>query len=351
MTICTEPMRAASAIVKNEYAYFLELRTNGDRTSMPLSTEEVTQDLGQLVEETYVQGVLADQLAVDAKHVTVEIVPAWSSEPMVERVNVTITCGSSGSQQRVSRSFENGPWGRLALQRVQAMRSEGVVPSEAQVYRLLLAVRRSEAANAEIAPPLLAPPPVVAECLDDLRIRHFGAGSFEPERPVLVSERLVADAITCCESAGPIETGGAVLGKIVRLPQPLPATSTRYVTLLSAILLDGRHAGETTQFHISPEALLEGTRIAEMRARNESVLTVFHTHGWGCGDCNAKACPLAECYPSLQDYDLEALFPTKALLLPIAGRKLGAAGRRPILQIHAWWGGELRPIRWQAYSD
>lgn len=351
MKVVTEPMRAASVIVKNEYAYFLELRMSSDCTNMPLSSEEVTPDLNQLIEETYVQGVLADLLAVDAEHLTVEIVPAWSSEPIVQRVNVTITCGINGSQQRVTRSFECGPWERLALRRTQTMRSEGVVPSEAQVYRLLVAVRRGEAANAEIALPLLAAPPVVAECLDDLGIRHFAAGRLEPERPVLVCERLVEDAITLCESAGPIETGGAVLGKIVRLPQPLPGTNTRYVTVLSAILPDERHTGDETRFHISPEALLEGTRVAEMRGRNESVLTVFHTHGWGCGDCNSKACPLAECYPSLLDYDLEALFPTKALLLPIAGRKLGAAGRRPILQIHAWRGGELRPIRWQAYSD
>jgi hypothetical protein len=60
---------------------------------------------------------------------------------------------------------------------------------------------------------------------------------------------------------------------------------------------------------------------------------------------------LAECYPSLLDYELESLFPTKALLLPIAGRKLGAPGRRPILQIHAWDGGEMKPIRWQTYDD
>jgi hypothetical protein len=117
------------------------------------------------------------------------------------------------------------------------------------------------------------------------------------------------------------------------------------------MLSDPRHTGDLTRFHISPEALIAGDQIAALRGKDEFVITVVHTHGWGCGDCNQKDCLLAECFPSLQDYELESLFPTKALLLPIAGRKQGAPGRRPILQIHAWRGGELRPIRWQTYYD
>lgn len=37
-----------------------------------------------------------------------------------------------------------------------------------------------------------------------------------PDRPVLVNARLVDEAIKQCEAAGPNETGGAILGKIVR---------------------------------------------------------------------------------------------------------------------------------------
>ena len=87
----------------------------------------------------------------------------------------------------------------------------------------------------------------------------------------------------------------------------------------------------------------------------ERVLTVFHSHGWGtgCSECNQREqCALPECtLVSLDDYRvLETLFPSKATLLPIAGRKLGASGRRPVLEMHAWRGGSVRPIRWRTFA-
>ena len=48
---------------------------------------------------------------------------------------------------------------------------------------------------------------------------------------------------------------------------------------------------------------------------------------------------------------LESLFPSKATLMPIAGRKLGAPGRRPVLEIHAWRDGRMVAIPWRTYRD
>ena len=91
----------------------------------------------------------------------------------------------------------------------------------------------------------------------------------------------------------------------------------------------------------NPDALLEADEISRLRGMGESVLTAFHTHGWGtsCGNCNqSEACPLTPCTTlSVQDYELLAtLFPAKSTLMPVAGRKLGAEGRHPVLEIHAW---------------
>jgi hypothetical protein len=86
------------------------------------------------------------------------------------------------------------------------------------------------------------------------------------------------------------------------------------------------------------------------------VLTVVHSHGWSteCGKCNENAaCPLAECtLVSHSDYQvLETLFPGKSTVMPIVGRKLGAPGKQPVLAMHAWRGGEMRPLRFQRYAD
>jgi hypothetical protein len=143
---------------------------------------------------------------------------------------------------------------------------------------------------------------------------------------------------------------------MIRLPEPLPGTQTRTVTILSATVVDNRHVGEVSKFTFSPEALAEADKISRIRDAGETVMTAFHTHGWGssCGNCNQnEGCPLTQCTQlSVQDYEvLESLFPGKATLMPIAGRKLGAEGRRPVLEIHAWRGGQMRPLRWQQYRD
>lgn len=336
--------------IKNDYRYHSELRSGPGALSMPLSTDDVTPAMSELVEEMYTRAILAEQIPYETDKLEVTIMPNWSTEPAVDRVEVRLQAGSNGRRHVVSRSFDRGPWIRRAQHSVDRLRADGTLGENEQAYRLLIALKTSGAAS-RLKLPALQPPPIFDQPLQELGVMQLGEGSLEPDRPVLVNARLFDEAIQLCESAGPVETGGAVLGKTIRQPEPLQGTNTRNVTVLSALVTDSRHIGDATRFHISPEALVEADGIAAIRARGEAPITIMHSHGWGCGDCNQKACLLAECYPSLKDYELESLFPTKALLLPIAGRKLGAPGRRPILQIHAWDGGEMKPIRWQTYYD
>ena len=108
--------------------------------------------------------------------------------------------------------------------------------------------------------------------------------------------------------------------------------------------------------HFSSQALAEAQQVAHMRGLNEEVITVFHSHGWGtgCDRCNeSSTCALPSCsFVSLQDYEvLESMFPGKSTVMPIAGRKLGAPPGKPILEIHGWSGGGMRPLRWATYSE
>jgi hypothetical protein len=110
------------------------------------------------------------------------------------------------------------------------------------------------------------------------------------------------------------------------------------------------------RLQFDPEAMAEAVELAELRGTGERPMTVFHSHGWGagCGNCNQKAeCALPSCeHVSLDDYQvIEAMFPSKTTVFPIAGRRLGAAGRRPVLAVHAWRGGRMASIPWLAYRD
>jgi hypothetical protein len=344
--------------LRNTYTFYHELRSQPDASGIPLSSINVTGDLAELIEEAYTSCVLAEQFPGDLNEIDVKITPYWTTEPSVGEVEIRLAAGSNGSpthgggQISARRRFDSGPWVRSTQKIVQQLREEGTLAEDKAAYQLLTAIKPKVAAQSQFTVRPLQPPPIARQSLSELGVRERTQGSLVPDRPVLVNTRFVNEAIELCAAAGPNETGGAVLGKVIQLPEPLPGVQTRVVTVLTTLLTDPRHSGSMTRFQISPEALAEAAEVADLRGMGESVLTIFHSHGWGCGECNQKlGCPLAECFPSLHDYELESLFPTKALLLPIAGRKQGAAGRRPVLQIHAWRGGQMKPIRWQNYVD
>ena len=347
------------------YTFFSELRTAPDLAGRPLSHETIGGDLGALVDEAFVSGILAEQLpaAPDSVHVAVE--PVWSNEPIAKSIAVRIEAESNGKRHVHECKFDRGGWVRRATGHVTQLREEGTVSDEDTVYPVILAEPEgngsslsettAESGNKTAVAPLHSPT-IVEQSLEDFGVRCLGSGSLVPDRPVLVNNRMVDEILRVTEEASIAETGGAALGKMIRLARPLPGTHTRIVTILSAIVVDQRHAGEVVRVTFSPEALAEADEIAHTRGAGESVLTVFHSHGWGtgCGNCNqSEHCGLPECTRlSLDDYTvLESLFPGKATVMPIAGRKFGAPGQRPVLELHAWRGGAMRPIRWQTYED
>jgi hypothetical protein len=339
--------------VNNRHEFVMELRRRSDLTGMPLHSESVTADVADLVDECYVTAVLNEKLPPEPDEVTVNIKPVWLQEPLVSKVQVELMAGLNGSHATFTQQFAAGRWVRSAQAAALQLREEGTLGEGEAPYRLLTALPHQEPTPLRVPP--LQPPPIHTQSLEEFGVRKLGTGSLVPDRPVLVNQRLAEDAVRRCEEAGATETGGAVLGKILRLPERLPGTQTRIVTVLSATVQDPRHEGAPLSFYFSPEALDEAARIGDLRGTGETVQTVFHTHGWSksCARCNESTnCPLAECNPSLQDYQLlESLFCSKSTLMPIAGRKMGEHIEHPIFQVHAWRGGEMLPIRWQEYCD
>jgi hypothetical protein len=331
---------------------FMEIGTQPSVGSPPLHRESIQPDLADLAEEAFVGAVLSDKVPGDAD-LHIEIAPLWREEPVVDAIEVRLTSPSDGAHIH-SQRFHSGRWVRRAQRISSRLREDAVLALEESAWVHVLGERNG--ARAELALPRLQAPQITDQSLGDLGVRHAGEGELCPDRPVLVNERMLEEILRHTEQAGASEIGGATLGKMVRLREPLHGTTTRVVTVLTASLTDARHVGELSRFTFDPEALQEAAQIAALRGMGETVLTAFHSHGWGrdCRRCNqSDTCALPEAtHVSSADYQvLESLFPSKATLMPIAGRKLGAEGDRPILEVHAWRGGRMMPIRWRTYRD
>jgi len=331
-----------------DHRLYLELRTEPELTAPAVIRLDVTSDASDLVVEAYDRLVLAGKLAGDEPQISAKIEPKWlDAEPAVDSLEVVLNAGD-GSHERVK--CESGKWVRRALEIAQELRAEGSISEEQTCYRSLIAERGDT--PVDVRPPMLQPPVAADMTLEEAGVMKLGEGSLMHDRPVLVNRRYEEEILQRTKEAEMNETGGATLGKIIRLPEPLPGTQTRIVTVLMASVCDGRHTGDSTTFNFSPDALAEAAQIAAISGR--SVLNCWHTHGWGCGECNQKeTCGLAQAtFVSPSDYQVaENLFPAKSSLMPIAGRKAGAAGTEPVLVIHGWRGGMLRPLRWQRYED
>jgi len=340
----------------------------GERAGFaPIHHEDVTADLADLVEEAFVRGVLADRIAPGPGPVRVRVRPEWVVEPVVQRIRVAVRPAGSACEHEVA--FRRGRWTRRLPATLRRLRERNLLGDEREKVYLRLVARRDGPPDGGGASALDAPaalgalrertleaPEFCEETLADAGVRALGDGELDPDRPVLVNQRAVDEILERTVEAGPSEIGGGMLGKIVRLPEPIPGTRTRFVTVLSAGLPDRRHEGDVGRLTFSPEALIEAARIADLRGLRETVCSCYHSHGWGkgCDECNQSAgCALPSVdVVSDDDYEvLECLFPSKATLMPIAGRKLGAPGKRPVLEIHAWSGGAMRPVAWRRYDD
>lgn len=332
-----------------------------DLAGRALHRESIQDDLAALIDETYVRGILAERLHLEAQRVSVTLTPVRESDlslPGLQGISVRVTDDQGGSFELV---FRLGPWVRRAQELVPHLRKQGVLAENRHVY-LRLQARAEE--HASLPRLFLQAPEVRAGSLADLGLGAFsegedargGGGELDPARPLLVSATMLEEIRVFAEHSGVVETGGATLGSYLRLAQPLPGTTTRIVTVLTASFLDVRHRGAEQRFTFSPEAMAEAAQLAELRRRGERVVTAFHSHGWGtgCNRCHSNercVLPVAS-EVSLDDYDVaERLFPGKATVLPIVGRKLGARGERPVLEVHAWLGGALRPLPWRACNE
>ena len=216
-------------------------------------------------------------LPADPSTIRCEITPLWDSEPVVKEIEIELTAEVDGKQLSHAGRYSAGSWVRRSVRVVLQLRKEQTIGENESAYPVIFAEKNGRQSSSMTVPDLEAPP-IVDQSLEDFGVRSLGEGSLVPDRPILFNHRSHEEVIERCMAAGAEETGGAMLGVLIRLPEALPGTTTRVVTVLSASVVDSRHVGSVNEMAFNPEALVEASDMAELRDKGERVISVVHSH-------------------------------------------------------------------------
>jgi hypothetical protein len=333
--------------IHSHHELTLELRASTDLSVPPLFAEDVTDALADNAREAFLTGVTIGAIPRDVRgpmHVT--LTPIGSREPFVERLRIDV--GTATDRAAYTYELTREAWMRRAGERTCLLRRQGQLGEHETCHACLVAVPAT-LRHGTLRPPLLEVPPAVEKPLAAFGVFSYGSGRLDPDRPILVNRQLEDDIIARTQAAGKNETGGAVVGQLVWLPEPLPHTRAHIVTLLTMQVPDQRHEGSSDELRISTDALAEAARIAQLRG--ERVLTVWHSHGWCPSTCPSRAsCLVSPSETSPQDYEVaRELFPSKTTVMPICGFDRSEPDV-PVLYVHGWCRGVLSPIAYLRYE-
>ncbi len=120
--------------------------------------------------------------------------------------------------------------------------------------------------------------------------------------PVFVAQQVVDEVLARSETAGGVEIGGVLIGKLRR------ATDANDIFLDITGQIPALHAeSRSAQLTFTPATWSEVTRVLELRGRNELMLGWWHLHPNWCAKCPPESqarCPLHKDFFSSDDVHL-----------------------------------------------
>jgi len=175
--------------------------------------------------------------------------------------------------------------------------------------------------------------------LDPLLVRSSrlgSAGATPGAMPILVEQRVLDDATAQARTAGDLETGGILLGKLCRDP-----SGRAFVYITAQIPAEHTHATrESLRFTPETWACVQAAR--QLRGADELIVGWQHSHPHFCAQCpeaRRSACPLSKPMFSAADRRVHReVFQSPwsvALLLSFLGDEL------PSYDVFAWQRGRI----------
>jgi len=248
----------------------------------------------------------------------IALAPVWSEDgrPACRAINASLTV----SGQRVECELELQYFKRAAETVAQQFVSQGKLDeNDAFLFHISAFPQAGAAPAVAAATPDrtesfridLAPEPLRVDVapLSPLFAAADGQGPHDGrDIPVFVPRKVLDEITEIARSAGELESGGALAGRLQRCPE----RRQLFVEITAAIPARHGEAG-TGSFTFTPETWAAVDQTLELRGSSESTVGWFHSHPNFCKKCPAdqqRACVFGHPFFSSDDKHLQrAVFP------------------------------------------
>ncbi len=302
-------------MTQHEYRFAIDYYTEQGRALGPVAVEPDWQPAREWARFTGMRRGLLPPLTA---HTLGAIEPVWDEAlgaPVCSGVRVVFP--TPDAAEEVSAEIPRAYFHELARQKSSVWIERGeLAVGDLYRYRVCAypgraAATSSEAAVAGVLEAEEDPRPLA---LEDAELTSFlgraePQGDFDPEDVrVFIPQQVLDEAREQSRSAGDVETGGVLVGKLHR------DAVTPEIFLEVAAQLPAQHAEATaTRFSFTPETWAAAHAALELRGNEEIVCGWWHLHLQFCRNCpeeRRRVCPLARPFFSGEDLHLHrACFP------------------------------------------
>ncbi len=171
-------------------------------------------------------------------------------------------------------------------------------------------------------------------------------GSMPEPMPIVIPERVLEEAMALAATAGDVETGGILLGRLCRDPD-----GTVFTAVTAQI--PAEHTTSTREsLRFTPKTWVSVDAALKLRNQNETTLGWWHSHPFFCRNCTPlerSVCPFSKPVFSAADRDVHReVFQQPwnvALLLSFLG------DTTPSYDVFAWNRGRIEAVKFTTVPD
>ena len=330
--------------MENPYQFVLEMYDQGGTRLGPVPLEV---DWEPAEEWTRFRAVRDGRLSPANPGAGGRVDPLWHNDLGAPYTRGFCVRMESGSRREVEEEFGQAYFSGQAHEASSRLVEKGqLLAGETFTYLVtaFLSDKKREDVNGsrfeveQVIPPF----PLRKGNLADLLCHASSRGTQEKEDiPIFIPQRLLSEASNLARGAGSVETGGVLIGHLVRDPG-VPEIFVKVTDQIPA-----RHTvGDSTRLRFTAETWTEAQGVLDLRKQEEIMVGTWHSHPvheW-CKHCpveRRRNCPLSFDFFSTHDRALHRTVFPRAYGLALVVNDIGTG--EPTHSCFGWRKGLLQP--------